>query len=127
MPTIAFVSPKGGVEKTTSAFLFSTAVAKVYDVTLIDADPNHPIQTWAEGGNTPPRLTIISDADEDTIIDRIEAAATKTPSSSSISKERRRRLWSMRCRRRTSSSFRRRQPLDYQVWACPHFAFYSLY
>jgi chromosome partitioning protein len=78
MPTIAFVSPKGGVGKTTSAFLFSTAIAKLYDVTVIDADPNHPIQTWAAGGNTPPRMTIISDADEDTIIERIEDAATKT-------------------------------------------------
>ena len=79
MPTIAFVSPKGGVGKTTSAFLLSTALAKLYDVTVIDADPNHPIQTWAGGGNTPPRLTIMSDADEDTIIERIEDAATKTP------------------------------------------------
>ena len=78
MPTIAFVSPKGGVGKTTSAFLFATAIAKLYDVTVIDADPNHPIQTWAGGGNTPPRLTIISDADEDTIIERIEDAAEKT-------------------------------------------------
>jgi hypothetical protein len=25
----------------------------IYDITLIDADPNHPIKTWAEGGNTP--------------------------------------------------------------------------
>jgi len=79
MPTIAFVSPKGGVGKTTSAFLFATAIAKIYDVTVIDADPNHPIQTWAQGGNTPPRLTIISDADEDTIIERIEDAAATTP------------------------------------------------
>ena len=79
MPTIAFVSPKGGVGKTTSAFLLSTALAKLYDVTVIDADPNHPIQTWAGGGNTPPRLTIVSNADEDTIIERIEDAATKTP------------------------------------------------
>lgn len=79
MPTIAFVSPKGGVGKTTSAFLLSTALAKLYDVTIIDADPNHPIQTWASGGNTPPRLTIVSDVDEDTIIERIEDAATKTP------------------------------------------------
>jgi chromosome partitioning protein len=76
MPTIAFVSPKGGVGKTTSAFLFSTAIAKIYDVTVIDADPNRPIQTWAAGGNTPPRLTIISDADEDTIIERIEDKGT---------------------------------------------------
>ena len=78
MPTIAFVSPKGGAGKTTSAFLLATALAKLYDVTIIDADPNHPIQTWALGGKTPPRLTIVSDADEDTIIERIEDAASTT-------------------------------------------------
>ena len=79
MPTIAFVSPKGGVGKTTSAFLFATAIAELYDVTVIDADPNHPIQTWAEGGNTPPRLSVVSDANEDNIIERIEEAAERTP------------------------------------------------
>jgi len=79
MPTIAFVSPKGGAGKTTSAFLLSTALAKLYDVTVIDADPNHPIKKWATGGNAPERLTVISDVDEDTIIERIEDAATKTP------------------------------------------------
>ena len=79
MPTIAFVSPKGGVGKTTSAFLFATAIAEFYDVTIIDADPNHPIESWATGGNTPPRLTIISNVDEDTIIERIEDAASNTP------------------------------------------------
>jgi chromosome partitioning protein len=78
MPTIAFVSPKGGAGKTTSAFLLSTALAKLYDVTVIDADPNHPIQTWANGGHTPPRMNIISDVDEDTIIERIEDAAELT-------------------------------------------------
>jgi chromosome partitioning protein len=79
MPTIAFVSPKGGAGKTTSALLLSTALAKLYDVTVIDADPNHPIETWAKGGNAPERLAIVSDANEDTIIERIEDAATKTP------------------------------------------------
>ena len=79
MPTITFMTPKGGAGKTTSAFLFSTALAKIYDVTLIDADPNHPIRNWAMGKNTPPRLTIISDVDEDTISERIEDAASKTP------------------------------------------------
>jgi chromosome partitioning protein len=79
MPTIAFVSPKGGAGKTTSAFLLSTALAKLYDVTIIDADPNHPIKTWASGGNTPPKLSIVSDVNEDTIIERIEDAAAKTP------------------------------------------------
>lgn len=79
MPTIAFVSPKGGVGKTTSAFLFATALAEIYAVTVIDADPNHPIQTWATGGNTPPRMTILSDVNEETIIERIEDAAALTP------------------------------------------------
>src|SRR5580698_3309041 len=79
MPTIAFVSSKGGAGKTTSAFLLSAALAKLYDVTFIDADPNHPIKTWALSGNAPPRLTVVSDADEDTIIERIEDAAAKTP------------------------------------------------
>lgn len=53
-------------------------MTKFYDVTVIDADPNHPIQTWTNGGNTPPRLTIVSDIDEDTIIERIEDAAATT-------------------------------------------------
>ena len=79
MPTIAFVSPKGGAGKTTSAFLLSTALALLYDVTVIDADPNHPIKTWTAGGNTPARLSVVSDANEDTIIERIEEAASKTP------------------------------------------------
>jgi chromosome partitioning protein len=79
MPTIAFVCPKGGVGKTTSALLFSTTLAKLYDVTIIDADPNYPIKDWATGGNTPPRLSIVSDVIEDSIIDCIEDAASKTP------------------------------------------------
>jgi chromosome partitioning protein len=79
MPTIAFVSPKGGAGKTTSAFLLATALARFQEVTVIDADPNHPIQTWASGGNAPPNLTVVSDVDEDTIIERIEDAASKTP------------------------------------------------
>src|ERR1700730_17873356 len=79
MPSTAFVSPKGGAGKTTSAFLLSAALPKLYDVTVIDADPNHPIKSWASGGNTPPRMSIVSDTDEDTIIERIKDAAAKTP------------------------------------------------
>jgi chromosome partitioning protein len=79
MPTIAFVSPKGGVGKSTTALMFSTALAKLYKVTLIDADRNQPMLDWASGGNTPQDLTIISAVDEETIIDCIEDAAAKTP------------------------------------------------
>jgi chromosome partitioning protein len=78
MPTIAFVSPKGGAGKTTSAFLLATALARFQDVTVIDADPNHPIESWTKGGNAPANMTVVSDVDEDTIIERIEDAAART-------------------------------------------------
>jgi chromosome partitioning protein len=79
MPTIVFVSPKGGAGKTTAALLLASQLASSYDVTLIDADPNRPIKAWASGGNTPKRLSVVSDVDEDNIIERIEEAAAKTP------------------------------------------------
>src|SRR5579863_3741826 len=79
MPTIVFVSPKGGAGKTTAALLLANQLASSYDVTVIDADPNRPIKAWATGGNAPSRLTIVSDVDEENIIERIEEAAEKTP------------------------------------------------
>ncbi len=79
MPTIVFVSPKGGAGKTTAALLLASQLASRYDVTVIDADPNRPIKAWAGGGNAPPRLSVVSDVDEDNIIERIEEAAEKTP------------------------------------------------
>jgi chromosome partitioning protein len=63
MPTIVFVSPKGGVGKSTSALLLSNQLATTYDVSVIDADPNQPLKSWAAGGNAPPRLSIVSDVD----------------------------------------------------------------
>jgi chromosome partitioning protein len=79
MPTIVFVSPKGGAGKTTAALLLATQLAERYDVTVIDADPNRPLKAWAAGGHAPARLTVESDVDEDNIIERIEAAAERTP------------------------------------------------
>ncbi|MGU7843815.1 ParA family protein [Burkholderia sp. AW33-5] len=79
MPVIVFVSPKGGVGKTTSALVLADQLARSTDVSVIDADPNKPIAMWANGGAKPERMTIISDADEENIIDKIEAAASETP------------------------------------------------
>jgi len=78
MPTIVFCSPKGGSGKTTSALLVANHLAEFYDVTLIDADPNRPMKEWATGGHAPARLHVLSDVDENNIVERIEAAATKT-------------------------------------------------
>lgn len=79
MPTIVFMSPKGGAGKTTSALVLSSQLARSVPVTVIDADPNHPIATWSKGSNVPANLTVIADADEENIIERIEEAAAKTP------------------------------------------------
>jgi len=79
MPTVVFASPKGGAGKTTSALLFSLQLSKLYEVSVIDADPNHPVTRWATGGKKPDNLVIVSDADEENIIERIEDAAAATP------------------------------------------------
>jgi chromosome partitioning protein len=78
MPVIPIICPKGGTGKSTSALLLGTFLAKLYDVTIIDADPNQPIRDWEAGGNAPPRLKVISDVDEKTIEECIEDAAEKS-------------------------------------------------
>jgi chromosome partitioning protein len=79
MPTIAFVSPKGGVGKTTAALLLASQLARGAKVCIVDADPNHPIATWAKGAALPENLSIMADVDEDNILDRIEDAAASAP------------------------------------------------
>ncbi|EOZ7472233.1 ParA family protein [Enterobacter hormaechei] len=68
---------RGGAGKTTSALAMQ--IARRVPVTVIDADPNHPIKTWSEGGDTPQNMTIISDVTDKTIGETIAEAATKTP------------------------------------------------
>jgi chromosome partitioning protein len=79
MPTIVLVSPKGGVGKTTAAMILANQLSQGAPVTVIDADPNRPFQSWAAGGNVPNNLKIVTDADEENIIDKIEEAAAATP------------------------------------------------
>lgn len=79
MPTVAFISPKGGVGKTTAALLLASELARGARVTVIDADPNHPIQAWGKRAKLPENLAIVADVDEDNILDRIEEAAAQTP------------------------------------------------
>lgn len=79
MPIIAFVSPKGGAGKTTSALVLADQIARAADVTVIDADPNKPIFKWSQGGAKPERMSVVSEVDENDIIDKIEEAASRTP------------------------------------------------
>lgn len=79
MPTIVFISPKGGAGKTTAALLLATQLARVRGVTVLDADPNHPIRSWATENAALRNLSVRSDVDEENILERIEEASAQTP------------------------------------------------
>lgn len=79
MPTITFANSKGGSGKTTAALLLACELAEGAPVTIIDADPRHPISTWARLPNKPARLTVVTNQSEKTILDEIEASATADP------------------------------------------------
>ena len=79
MPTIAMVSPKGGVGKTTAATILATQLARRAEVIVIDADPNRPIAAWAKHGGAPATLNVVSDATQETILEKIDDAATRAP------------------------------------------------
>ena len=76
MPTLVIASSKGGSGKSTSAILLATALAEHgATVTVIDADVNRPLSSWAKHAKLPDALTVLSDVNETTIIDTIEDAA----------------------------------------------------
>ena len=79
MPTIAFVSPKGGVGKTTAATVLATQLARNSQVVMIDADPNRPVAAWARLGRKPDTISVYSDVTQDTIIERTDEAARQAP------------------------------------------------
>jgi chromosome partitioning protein len=79
MPTIVIASSKGGSGKSTSAVLLATALAEHgATVTVIDADINRPLSSWAKHPGKPETLTVLSDVNEGTITDTIEEAAART-------------------------------------------------
>jgi chromosome partitioning protein len=78
MTTVVFVSPKGGVGKTTAALVLATQLARSTTVTVIDADPNRPIKSWIDGGAKLDNFNVISDVDEDNILERIEEGEKKS-------------------------------------------------
>jgi len=78
MPTLVFLSPKGGVGKTTSALLIADRLSDETTVTVIDADPNRPVKRWHEGGHSPSNLRVVSEVNEENVIEVIESAAEQS-------------------------------------------------
>lgn len=73
MPVISFVSPKGGVGKTTAALLLAGELASAGGtVRIIDADPNCPLVDWSGLPGRPEQISVIGCRDENAIIDEIE-------------------------------------------------------
>lgn len=77
MPTIVLANAKGGSGKSTSALVLACELADHTSVAIIDADPNQPITTWASSGRAPPRLSVITNVSERTILDDIDEAAER--------------------------------------------------
>jgi chromosome partitioning protein len=81
MPVIVFASSKGGAGKTTTALVLSQVLAEGGSaVTLIDADPNQALATWASRTEvTPAGIKLVPRVTEATIIDHIDEAARRDP------------------------------------------------
>lgn len=74
MPVVVVASSKGGAGKSTSAVLLGTELAHAgAAVTMLDCDPNHSLTLWAERGQLPPRVSVLSNVTESDIIRTIKA------------------------------------------------------
>ena len=80
MPVLSTAIGKGGTGKTTSTLIVGCELARLgASVTLIDADPNKSLASWARKPGLPDGLDVISQAiNEETIIDEIEKAAQRS-------------------------------------------------
>jgi chromosome partitioning protein len=59
--------------------LASQLAQKGAHVVLIDADPNHPVSSWAKRSGKPENLEVLANVTEESVIDDIEAAASRAP------------------------------------------------
>ncbi len=79
MPVIVFASSKGGAGKTTAAIVLASELARhKTSLTLIDVDPNQHSAKWALKEGCPENIRLIEKSTEETIIDDIDNAQTKT-------------------------------------------------
>ena len=81
MPVIVMCSTKGGVGKSTIAAVLAQVYAKAGStVTVLDADPNQPLATWAAQfpDDVPERLEVLANITEENVVEEIEAATARS-------------------------------------------------
>jgi len=72
MPVVVCANPKGGAGKSTTTLVVALTLAKAgASVTIIDADPNRPIQDWRTGESAS-TIRVIGDATESNVIKLIK-------------------------------------------------------
>jgi chromosome partitioning protein len=80
MPNIAFISPKGGVGKTTAALLLALGLAeRGQRVAIIDSDPNKPLVRWAALPDRPGLISVHPAPTAPDIRDAAREAQRKEP------------------------------------------------
>ena len=73
MPVISVANPKGGAGKSTTALVLGTTLAaQGASVSIIDCDPNRPIQSWATGSSKS-TVKVLADVTESQIVSVIDA------------------------------------------------------
>jgi len=80
LPTVAFVSPKGGAGKTTASMLLALGLAEQgHRVAMIDADPNKPLVHWASLPGRPNTISVHAAPFEIDLPDALREANGKRP------------------------------------------------
>lgn len=75
MAVIVVANPKGGAGKSTATLVLATTFAELgKTVTIVDADPNHPIVRW-RGGKSKSTVKVIGDSTESSIVRDIRGAS----------------------------------------------------
>lgn len=80
LPTVAFVSPKGGAGKTTAALLLALGLnARGKRVAIVDSDPNKPMLDWYRLPGCPDGISVHVAPFERDLPDALREASGKRP------------------------------------------------